>query len=78
MPFVQPSIAKLRAIAQTTGGEFFRAADGGSLDRIFTSIGSRLGTEVVQQDLWVLFAVLAGLALVAALVLSIWWFGRIA
>lgn len=75
---VQVDEDELRAIAQTTGGEAFRASDAGSLDRIFSSIGSRLGTEVVQQDLWVLFAVLSGLALVAAIVLSIWWFGRLA
>lgn len=75
---VQVDENELRTIAQMTGGDFFRANDAGALDRIFSSIGSRLGTEEVQQDLWVVFAVLAALALVAALVLSIWWFGRLA
>lgn len=75
---VQVDENELRSIAQTTGGDFFRANDAGSLDRIFSSIGSRLGTEVVQQDLWLMFAILAGFALVAAIVLSIWWFGRLA
>ncbi|MFN8104449.1 MAG: VWA domain-containing protein [Acidimicrobiia bacterium] len=75
---VQVDENELRTIAQMTGGDFFRANDAGALDRIFSSIGSRLGTEEVQQDLWVVFAVLAALALVAALVLSIGWFGRLA
>lgn len=75
---VQVDENELRSIAQTTGGDFFRADDAGSLDRIFSSIGSRLGSEEVQQNLWVVFAVLAGLALVASVVLSIWWFGRLA
>lgn len=74
---VQVDENELHAIAQTTGGEFFRANDGGTLDRIFSSLGSRLGTEEVQQDLGIAFAVLAAVALVAALVLSIWWFGRL-
>lgn len=75
---VQVDENELRAIAQTTGGESFRANDAGSLDRIFSSIGSRLGTEEFQQNLWGLFAVLAAVALVASLALSMWWFGRVA
>lgn len=75
---VQVDENELRAIAQTTGGESFRANDAGSLDRIFSSIGSRLGTEEFQQDLWVVFAVLAALAFIASVALSLWWFGRIA
>jgi len=70
--------AELRKIAEMTGGQFFRVLDADSLNKVFESIGSRLGVEEVEQSLVPLFVALAAVALVASIALSMVWFGRLA
>ncbi|MCC7078700.1 MAG: VWA domain-containing protein [Acidimicrobiia bacterium] len=70
--------AQLESIADATGGKYFRALDEGSLERIFRDVGSQVGLEEQVVDLTVWFAVAALVCLLAGIVASLVWFGRIA
>ncbi len=61
---VPPDPETLRAIATTSGGTFFEAADAGSLDDVYEKLGSRIGTRKEQREVTVGFAG-AGLLLLA-------------
>lgn len=69
---------ELRNIAESTGGEFFRALDSKSLERIFAEVGSKVGLEEHIIDLTAWFAGAAGFVLLAGIATSLWWFGRVA
>lgn len=69
---------QLRGIAEATGGEYFRALDGQSLQKIFAEVGSQVGLEETVVDLTLWFAIAAAVFLLAAIVTSLVWFGRIA
>lgn len=70
--------AQLESIADATGGQYFRALDEGSLERIFRDVGSQVGLEEQVVDLTLWFAVAALVCLLAGIVASLVWFGRIA
>ena len=64
---VPPDPETLRAIAQTTGGQFSEARTADALERAYQSLGSRLGREPGQSEVtWLFVAIAAGLLLLAA------------
>jgi Ca-activated chloride channel family protein len=64
---VPPDPETLRAIAQTTGGQFSEVRTADALERAYSNLGSRLGREPGQSEItWLLVAIAAGLLLLAA------------
>ena len=64
----------LRAIAQVTGGEYYHAASGDDLQRIYSVLGARLALETARTEISALFAALAAALALAAAALSFAWF----
>ena len=63
---VPPDPETLRAIAQTTGGQFSEARTSDALERAYSNLGSRLGREPGESEItWLFVAIAAGLLLVA-------------
>lgn len=57
---VPPDPVTLRAIAETTGGEFSEARTAESLEKAYENLGSRLGREPGQSEItWLLVAIAA-------------------
>ena len=74
---VPPDPATLRAIAQTTGGQFFNARSAEAVQSAYSKLGSRLGRVAGRSEItYVFLAVAAGLLLAAA-VLSAFWSPRL-
>jgi Ca-activated chloride channel homolog len=63
---VPPDPETLRAIAEMTGGEFSEARSADSLERAYSSLGSRLGREPGESEVTFLFVALAAVLLVLA------------
>jgi len=63
---VPPDPETLRAIAQTTGGEFSEARDAESLTRAYDNLGSRLGREPGESEITWLFLAIGGVLLLLA------------
>jgi Ca-activated chloride channel family protein len=64
---VPPDPETLRAIAETTGGEFSEARTADSLTKAYDNLGSRLGREPGESEITWLFLAIAGvLGLLAA------------
>lgn len=74
---VPPDPDTLRAIAQTTGGQFFEAKSSKSLNKAYAKLGSKLGRKPAKTE--VTYGFLAGAAglLVAAGLLSGAWAPRL-
>jgi Ca-activated chloride channel family protein len=68
----------MKKIANLTHGEYFRAGSGTDLMRVYEALRSRLLLEKRQVEITALFAYAAGLLMLAAAGLSVWWFGRVA
>jgi Ca-activated chloride channel family protein len=68
-----PDRATLRAIAQTTGGEYFAARSAEALSSAYQDLGSRIGRAERQTEVTFLFVAGAGIALAAAVGLSRFW-----
>jgi len=74
---VPPDPATLRAIAQTTGGQFFNARSAEAVQSAYSKLGSRLGRVAGRSEItYVFLAVAAGL-LLAAGALSAFWSPRL-
>ena len=67
---VPPDPATLRAIAETTGGEFSEVRTADALENAYESLGSRLGREPGTSEITFLFVALAAVLLVVAGMLS--------
>jgi len=67
---VPPDPETLRAIAETTGGEFTEARTADALEGAYANLGSKLGREPGESEITFLFVAAAALLLVAAGVLS--------
>lgn len=66
---VPPDPQTLRAIAETTGGEFSEARDAESLERAYGNLGSQLGQEEGRSEItWLLVALAAILVVLAGAV----------
>jgi Ca-activated chloride channel family protein len=74
---VPPDPATLRAIAQTSGGRFFAAADQAKLESIYANLGTRLSSKPVQREITAAFAGGALLLVLVGSGLSLAWFGRL-
>jgi Ca-activated chloride channel homolog len=68
-----PDRATLRAIAQTTGGEYFAARSAEALSSAYHDLGTRLGRAKRRTEVTHLFVAVAGVALAAAAGLSRLW-----
>jgi Ca-activated chloride channel homolog len=73
---VPPDKATLKAIARTTRGRYFEAADADKLQSIYANLGTRLSSKQEQREVTAVFAGGALLLLVAGGALSLAWFGR--
>lgn len=68
-----PDRATLRAIARTTGGEYFAARSPEALSSAYGDLGSRLGRERRRTEVTHLAVAAAGIALAAAAALGRLW-----
>lgn len=68
-----PDRRTLRAIARTTGGEYFAARSAKALTSAYSDLGSRLGRSERRTEVTFLFVAAAALGLVAATGLSRLW-----
>lgn len=67
----------LKEMAAITRGEYFRAANGQELERVYRTMTSRLGLERREMEISALFAAFGALLLLAGSALSLAWHGRI-
>jgi Ca-activated chloride channel homolog len=74
---VPPSPETLRAVARTTGAQFFTAPDAKSLRRIYENLGSRLGHRREKREITDLFAGGSAAFLLFGGALSALWFRRV-
>jgi Ca-activated chloride channel family protein len=74
---VPPDPTTLKAIADTTGGEFLAAKSASSLKAAYARLGTKLGTSPGHREVTYKFLGLAALLLVAAGVLSALWSPRL-
>ncbi len=74
---VPPDPETLRAIARTTGGEFFAAQNAKSLHAAYAKLGSHLGRSPAHSEVTYEFLAGAALLLVAAGLLSALWSPRL-
>ncbi|MDQ6709987.1 MAG: VWA domain-containing protein [Candidatus Dormibacteraeota bacterium] len=64
----------LQAIATTTGGHYFFAADEAQLHKIYSDLGSRIGFTTTKVDLTIPLLALATIILVGGGLVSLRWF----
>jgi Ca-activated chloride channel family protein len=67
----------LRAVAQTTQGEYYYAGDAEALKGVYTQLSSRVQVEKKETELSALLALMAAGLSIAAAALSLLWFNRI-
>ena len=63
---VPPDPKTLRAIAETTGGEFSEARSADALEKAYARLGSRLGRVAGKSEVTFVFVALAGVLILAA------------
>jgi hypothetical protein len=68
----------LMKIANLTEGAYFHAGSGADLKRVYEGLKSRLVLEQREVEVTALFADAAALFTLIAVVLSVWWFGKVA
>jgi Ca-activated chloride channel family protein len=69
---VPPDPDTLRAIAETTGGQFSEARTADAVKKAYENLGSRLGREPGSSEITFLFvAIAAGLLLVAGVLSAV-------
>jgi Ca-activated chloride channel family protein len=74
---VPPDPATLREIARVTGGRSFTAVSAKDAERIYSSIGTRLSSKPIQQEITAAFAGGGLVLLIAGGALSLVWFARL-
>jgi Ca-activated chloride channel family protein len=67
----------LQAVADATGGTFSEAASAAELETILATVGSDLGTETEQREIWEWFLAGGIVALTMAAATSLLWFQRL-
>lgn len=63
----------LQAVADTTGGQYFRAEDADQLDDVFRTLPREVVEQRRQEELTVWFVLVASVLAAAAIALSLWW-----
>jgi Ca-activated chloride channel homolog len=76
-PGLAPDPKTLRAIADRTGGKFFRAKSAGAVEQAYTALGSTLGRKPGSAEVTDWFLIGAAILLVLAGVLSTLWSPRL-
>jgi Ca-activated chloride channel homolog len=76
-PGLAPDPKTLRAIADRTGGKFFRARSAGAVEQAYTALGSTLGRKSGSVEVTDWFVVGAAVLLVLAGVLAAIWSPRL-
>jgi Ca-activated chloride channel family protein len=74
---VPPDPETLRAIAETTNGEFFTAPTEDELRRIYEELGSRIGFVTERREVTSAFAGAGVVLLALGAALSLAWSGRL-
>jgi Ca-activated chloride channel homolog len=74
---VRPDPATLRAVARSTGGEFFDARSAGAVKSAYEKLGSSLGRKRSRTEVGYAFLACAAALLVAAGLLSARWSARL-
>ena len=64
----------LRAIAARTGGQYFYAAEAGELENIYKNLSTAVSWTRERTEVTAIAAGIGALFLVAAALLSMWWF----
>jgi len=75
--YVPPDRETLRQIAKASGGAAFEATDADALNRIYEKLGSQIGTRDEEREITAAFAAAGLVLLLAALVTSRRWTGRL-
>jgi Ca-activated chloride channel family protein len=65
--------AALQAVAETTGGEYYRAESAGQLQEALSDLPRHVTVVTEHRDIASWFAALGGLLVATALGLSLWW-----
>ena len=68
----------LQNVANLTQGQYFYAGSGADLTQVYEALKGRLVLEKRETEVTALFADLAGLLILLAASLSVWWFGKVA
>jgi Ca-activated chloride channel homolog len=68
----------LKQVAMATRAEYFYAGNAIDLKKVYQSLGTRLSAQKKETEITALFAGAAGLLMLLAAGLSVWWFGRVA
>ena len=68
----------MKKVANLTQGEYFYAGSGTDLKKVYEALQSRLVFEKKETEITALFTYLAGVLMLLATALSLWWFGRVA
>ena len=76
-PGLAPDPITLRAIADRTGGKFFRARSAGAVEQAYSALGSTLGRKSGNVEVTDWFLIGAAILLVLAGVLSALWSPRL-
>ena len=71
--FAEIDEATLQAVADTTGGQYFRAEDADQLDDVFRTLPREVVEQHRQEELTVWFVLVASVLAAAAIALSLWW-----
>jgi len=74
---VPPDPEALKQIADLSGGKAFTAEDSDSLDEVYKTLGSRIGTKKEKKEVSAAFAAFGLIALAGAAFGSIRWRGRL-
>jgi Ca-activated chloride channel family protein len=74
---VPPDRATMREVARVSGGRAFDVEDADELSTIYERLGSRLGSETEQREITAAFAGGGMLLLLAGLLASLRWAGRL-
>jgi Ca-activated chloride channel family protein len=67
----------LKAVANTTQGQYFYAGNAADLKKVYQSLNSRFVMEKKETEVTALFSALAALLAVTSALLSLTWFNRI-
>ena len=71
--FLEIDEKTLQAVADTTGGQYFRAKDAAQLNDVFQRLPSEAVRQTDDVELTVWFVLGAALLVAAAIGLSLWW-----
>lgn len=74
---VPPDAPTLRQVSQATGGRFYAAPDGDTLNAVYEELGSRVGSVKEEREITAAFAAGGALLLLAAGAVSAFLFGRL-